>query len=418
MKRLWRQQDDRGATAVLVGLLATFLLGISAFTVDFGIAFANTRQLQTAADAAALGASGVFASSQKFTCADVRTDKLSAAGVEVANKIVANKPAGVTATLAPGGFTATCTSKGLEVTATVLGTSSQFFGGLLGQSGDYNLRRTATAVVEAATGVGSKLRPMAVCSSDLPATVTAGTVFLLRLPGDGLAPSGSCPLPPNAGNWWTLDCPEESSDDGGVANGGTSGLEEQIRNGCKLPVSIVSGQEGATGAALRTILTSACSAGKSLSAPYQCLSGDPGQPDAGKIETAWRDLIDARTESLIPSFCAGSPALPSPCDQTTVSGTGTNAVFPVHKFIAATVCAYHFGKQPSKQYDGLPIVGINDPCAPAAPQMASIDAQKNDDDRYLVLVFKNAQASGSTAPGCPLGISPCDTGVRQVRLTR
>jgi Flp pilus assembly protein TadG len=403
-------RDETGATAVLVTLMATALVGMLTFTADFGMAYANKRQLQTAADAAALGAAGVLANSQKHACTEVLTDAGAAADGEATSQITANTPSSGTASRTS--YSATCTSKGIEVAVTVSGTSPTFFGGVLGQSGDYSVARSATAVVEAATSVGSRLRPLALCASDLPTPVISGTVFLLRLPGDGLAPTGSCPFPPNPGNWWTLDCPEEGADDGNVPNGGTSALEGQIRNGCAKPVSIVPGQGSATGAALRTILTTSCASGVSATEPYKCLGGDPGQPDAGKIEQAWQDLINAREESIIPVFCAAPPGL---CDQSTVTGTGTGAIFPVHRFVGVTVCAYHFGKQPSKQYDGLPMQ-TNDPCVPAASAMADIDAQLDDDDRYLVMVFKNQQVSGSIVPSsCKVG-DPCDTGVRQVRL--
>ena len=49
LKRRLRQRDQRGAIALIVGLLSILLLGISAFTVDFGMAYTTKRQLSTAA---------------------------------------------------------------------------------------------------------------------------------------------------------------------------------------------------------------------------------------------------------------------------------------------------------------------------------------------------------------------------------
>lgn len=397
---------------VLVALLTTAMLGMLAFTADFGLAFANKRQLQTAADAAALGAAGVFATSQKHSCSDVLSDKSVAANAEATAKVSQNAPAGGTAALTT--YTASCAGNGIEVAATVTGTSPNFFGKVLGRTSDYQLERTATTVVEAATGAGSSVRPMAICSADLPSTVTSGTAFLLHLPGDGLSPPGTCPIPPNSGNWWTLDCPNEGNDDGAVNNGaGNSGLVDQIKYGCSEPVTIVPGQGTATGNTLNSILQTACPS-VSTAEPYMCLGGDPGQPDAGKVEDSWKYLIDNRYESLIPVFCAPSPGL---CDHSSVTGTGTNAIFPVHKFVGVTVCGYHFGKQSSKQYAAT-LSGAGDLCSPAATELANIDSGKSDDDRYLVLVFLNVQVSGSTTPStCKLG-DPCDTGVRQVRMIK
>jgi Flp pilus assembly protein TadG len=45
------RHDENGAVAVLVGILAVFLIGLSAFTVDLGAAYVSNRNLQKAADA-------------------------------------------------------------------------------------------------------------------------------------------------------------------------------------------------------------------------------------------------------------------------------------------------------------------------------------------------------------------------------
>ncbi|WP_439936374.1 pilus assembly protein TadG-related protein [Nocardia sp. N13] len=406
-------RDESGATMVLVALVTTALLGMLAFTADLGMAYANKRQLQTAADAASLGAAGVFASSQKYACAEVLTDKSAAANGEASTKVIQNTPGTGNASLTT--YSATCTTKGIEVTATVGGTSANFFGKVLGRSSDYQVERSATAVVEPSTG-GTAVRPLAICSGDLPSPISAGTPFSIRLPGEGTAPPGSCPIPPNAGNWWTLDCPDEGSDDGSVGNGnGNSALVEQIRDGCPKPVSIVPNQLDVNGnyvspSALNTVLASACPS-VSTSAPYQCLGGDPGQPDAGQVENSWKYLIDNRVQALIPVFCA-----PSQCDHSSVTGTGTNAVFPVHKFVGVTVCGYHFGKQPNKRYRAT--LSAPDVCSPASSQLDQLENNATDESVYLVVVFLNAQTSGSTLPAaCAVG-GTCDTGVRQVRLVR
>ncbi len=55
-QRVTAPRDERGAAAVLVGILAVFLVGLSAFTVDLGAAYVSNRNLQKAADAGALAA--------------------------------------------------------------------------------------------------------------------------------------------------------------------------------------------------------------------------------------------------------------------------------------------------------------------------------------------------------------------------
>lgn len=54
MRRLSREQDERGATAVLAALLLVVLLGFLALAVDLGRLYAEKAQLQNAADASAL----------------------------------------------------------------------------------------------------------------------------------------------------------------------------------------------------------------------------------------------------------------------------------------------------------------------------------------------------------------------------
>ena len=48
------RRSDRGAVAVMVALLALALVGLLAFTTDFGIAYAEKQALRTGADSAAL----------------------------------------------------------------------------------------------------------------------------------------------------------------------------------------------------------------------------------------------------------------------------------------------------------------------------------------------------------------------------
>ena len=362
-----KRRDESGAIAVIVALMAVVLIGLSAFVADFGMAYANKRQLQTAADAAALGAAAEFMKTGELDCSLMRSSGLAAANTEANGKVTANTVTTGTASLTGGAVTATCTTTGFEVEAAVSGTSANLFGGVLGQTGDYSLTRTATAIVEAATGVGSRLRPLAVCSSELDPSIQPGDVFRIWAPGLGHTPPASCPQEADtgAGNWWILDCPGEFNVDSDEAHG-TSALEAQVLNGCSDPVSVVPGQGTSTGTALNNILATACPTA-STSSPYRCLSGDPGQPDAGGIDDAWASLIRQETLSIIPVFCAATPGL---CDHSSVTGTGTNAVFPVHKFVGVTICGFHFGKQNSKIYRE-PVGTTNGDCAAANIQSDS-----------------------------------------------
>lgn len=390
------RRDESGAIAIVVAVLALALMGMSAFVVDVGAAYANKRQLQTAADAAALGAAGVFAGQPFRQCADMYSNGLTAAQTEATSKVTAHRTE-----LSPGvltQFAATCEDGDLVVKTTVTATSPNIFGRAVGAQNDYEVFRSAAAVVEAGN-TAPKLRPMALCASDLPAASVPGTAFRLYAPGNGLSAPGSCPIPPNPGNWWTLDCPNEG--------GGTAELEDQIRNGCPTPIRIVPNQGTLTGTALNNLLAGACPSITTTNASM-CLSGDPGQPDSGQIETAWRDLIDTGVTVPIPVFCAPSPGL---CATSSVSGTGTNAIFPVHKLIAVQICGYHFGQQSTRRYVGSSVAG----CAGYSTQMGNVMADSSD-EVYLLMVARNLQVSDVTANStCKLG-DVCDGGLRQVRM--
>jgi Flp pilus assembly pilin Flp len=408
-----RDRDDRGATAVIVGLVAVVMVGLSGFVADLGLAYANKRATQTAADAAALGAAGVFAAQPFRQCADILSNGNSAAQTEANSKVAANDTTSAPASLTGGVVSASCTNGDLVVQATVTADSPNFFGKVLGFTTDYDLERSATAVVEAAT-TGPRLRPMALCSSDLPAAAAPGTPFKLYAPGD--APgwtSTSCPLPDNtgAGNWWTLDCPNETTTDGN----GTSALAAQIRDGCSTAIAIVPGQGTKTGTDLNAHLAAACPS-PSTTAPFTCLSGDPGQPDPGNVPQAWKDLINSGATVPIPVYCT-SPGL---CAYSSITGTGNNAVFPVHKMLGVQVCGFHFGKQNKSKYPSAsqPLPSTLTTCTEAATMLDAIKSD-NSDLTYLVLIARNMQVSIVTADsGCALGDDKCDGGLRQVRLTQ
>ncbi|WP_210438135.1 pilus assembly protein TadG-related protein [Nocardioides xinjiangensis] len=398
---------------MIVGLVAVVMVGLSGFVADVGLAYANKRAAQTGADAAVLGAAGVFAAQPYRQCEQIRSNGNTAAQSEANSKVAANDTTSAPAALAGGAVTTSCENGDLVVRASVVADSPNFFGGVLGFTADYDLERSATAVVEAAT-TGPRLRPMALCSSDIPPNAAPGTPFKLYAPGD--APgwtSTSCPMPDNtgAGNWWTLDCPNENTTDGN----GTSALADQIRNGCSSSIAIVPGQGTKTGNDLNAHLAAACP-GPSTTAPFMCLSGDPGQPDPGNVPQAWKDLINSGVTVPIPVFCT-SPGL---CAYSSITGTGTNAVFPVHKLLGVQVCGFHFGKQNKSKYPtaSQPLPSTLTTCSEAASMLEGIKSD-NSDTTYLVLIARNMNVSIVTADsGCALGDDRCDGGLRQVRLSQ
>lgn len=442
MRVLVKRPPEHGAVAVLVAIMAITLFGLSAFVVDFGLAYNAKRDIQHAADAAALAAAGTFAD-EPGTCAEMlATPSLVSEAQAVADEHMASNVDVAAGDPAPVGVLQLgCRADGvLEANYDTSIDSPSVFGGILGNGDDIGVERTATAVLEAPPG-GTGVRPLALCSADLPASLDVGVAWRSHLPQNGPQPSPSptpttspspsptvsdtvspspspspsptpppsCPVPSTPGNWWTIDCPDEfgvvGADDG---KGGTAQLTAQVANGCGRPISVVPGQDGLSGQPLNDHLTAMCP-DESITPDYICLSGDPGQPDAGNVEGAWASLIDKGEVIGLPVFCA-----PSRCAQSSIRDVGTNAIFPVHRLVNAVVCGYHFGDKVIYQDTVTPSAACSEPAATTLLSHMASDTSK---DVYLVLVSALLPGSSSTAEAaCAIGTT-CDTGVRRVRLT-
>jgi Flp pilus assembly protein TadG len=394
---LTRSRDERGAVAVAVAPIVLVLLICAGFVTDFGAAYVSKRQLQTASDSAALAAASVYAESNMGCAAMVADTGLRAIAQQRADEYrLRNRPGSVAS---PAAIDVACVDGNLRVTVTAAGTTATAFAPMFGGTKTITTARTATSALEPTTQIGTGLRPLGICSADLPdGGAITGNVVRINAPGDGHSPPAGCPVD-NPGNWWTLDCPEERI-------GGTSLIEQEIKFGCNEPVSIVDQSAATTPANRTSILVAACP--NSPLHSEKCLSGDPGGLDSGQIEAAWSYLIDNQVRITMPIFCA-----PPVCSGSTVQGTGTNAVFPVHKLAAIVVCGYHFGKQSTKQYQP----NTNPDCAIDQAGEPPVVTTDNSTDNYMVVVYKRVLVSGGTGPStCQLGDATCDTGLRRVRL--
>ena len=394
-QRSHRRRNERGAVAILSAALATILCLMAGFSVDFGMAYNMKRQLQTSADAAALAAASVYAKypgscSQLIAKTAYKTEAQAAADSES----LANQSARQTSPISVA-----CTSDGsLSVTYSNSGATPSLFGKLAGVGSSITTARSATASETVSPGAATGVRPMAVCSAALPPLNTdTKTFYRIDNPYDGHKKVPACPDAGAAGNWWTVDCPEERT-------GSTGVLTTEILNGCNDGVSIAG--SGSTAAALTVSLETACP-----SAPLgseQCLSGDPGQMDSGGIENSWGWLIDHQTPIVLPVFCVAPQ-----CTESTLDGTGTNAVFPVYKLAAVVVCGYHFGKNVKYAKTSL---SASDPCYGNTLTPAVMSDTSS--DNYMQVVFVPQETSGGTTQTeCALG-GVCDGGLRRVLLTQ
>ena len=383
--RRLRRDGERGAVAVVVALLSVVVIGIGAFTVDFGLAYADTRQLQTSADAGALAAANVFKRTPG-ACAAVVTNGGSAAQLAARNIRAENRPSSTEAA-----YSTACLADGsLEVTHASQGATPTFLGGLLGRSSSYDKTRTAKArvsVLSEATGI---IRPYAVCGSQLVGK-PAGQVIRMELPNAGNA---ACPGAASSGNWWSVDCPEAGSNSNAY-------MYQATRYGCTDPITVVANQVPAppaaprTASGLRTHLESSCP-----SRSPSCLSANTGAIN-GVVLGAWDYLVDNHVNIVLPVFCGGTPT--GPCDTAAVvNAGGNNAVYPVQALIGVQVCGYHFGNK-SNPDDGLP----TGECAAHNPS-AFTTSYGNNQSNYIL--FRTVDIPALTQGGsaaCPLG-SVCD----------
>lgn len=394
-----RRRDERGATAILVAILATTLVMISAFTVDFGQAFMSKRNLQKGADAGALA--GAQALTQfPGSCATVASNSTALTAAHTAADAIgkANRESYLPAS-AETEFSVTCDPnlKVLEVRYGLKGDTDSMFGPLAGGSSSITTDRRAQATVDVSPRTNEAVRPLAICSAQLPPPSPTEVFVRVDYPKNSVNPPPGCPAKTGPGNWWTLDCPEE-------ATGSTSQMVDQILNGCDEGVSVVPGQEDTlTEGELTVRLEAACDSGSAGS--ETCLGGDPGNIDAGQVVDAWKTLVQNETESIFPVFCA-----PPQCLESTTQGTGTNATYPVYKMIAAVICGYHFSK--TEKYHSA--AGL---CSGLPISMHAGNDPAGNDENYLVIKYINMRTSGSNAESeCALG-AECDGGLRRTRLT-
>ena len=172
--------------ALIVGLLSIVLLGISAFTADFGMAYVTKRQLSSASDAAALAADLVYKSDYKGLCTvpgnDPNSPVAANANVRASAEAAAddlfaqNFPGG---TAADGSITTlSCNGTGVQVTYTASGHSSSPFGRLLGGSGTITTGGTAAAAYSVGGGICALCVLGNVNTNNTDFTVTGGDIYV------------------------------------------------------------------------------------------------------------------------------------------------------------------------------------------------------------------------------------------------
>lgn len=400
MRVLLNRRDEKGATAVLVALLAIALIGISGFTVDFAQAYVSKRNLQKATDA------GALAGAQALTqfpgrCEAVRDNPVAVAAARAAAREYgeANYD-GTKDTYASTEleFDIDCdrTPGVLIVKYGLSGDTSTSTSRLVGADDTITTNRRAEATVDVAPGAGQSVRPMALCSAQVQVVPPPATYPFVRVDGpkNSVKLPAGCPAKTGGGNWWVVDCPDEEPGESTAS---------QIRDGCANPVSVVPGQEDTlTPGELTVVIEGECAPKDD---DESCLSGDTGSVDSGPVFPMWKKVIDDETVAIFPVFCA----VPQ-CSASSIEGTGTNAVYPVYKMIAAVVCGVHFSK--TERY-----VRTTGECAGMPSLYTAAEWEAGNDTNFMLLKYVNERTSVSNQESeCALG-DECDGLLRRTRLT-
>ncbi len=227
-----RARDEQGATLVLVALLATFLLVLSGFAVDFGQAYMSKRNLQKAADAGALAAAQVLDAVPGNVLPTSAPTPAAIAEAEAAADEYRTSTARPTCPRRPRSSSTSECDPALKVLVGRVrrqGRHQSSFGPLAGASPRITTDRRAEATVDVATRRPNQgVRPLASarCRSDA-AHRLGRAVRPARLPEEQHhAPAGQCcpdPRPPATGGRWTAR----------GAHGLHLEMVAQILNGCR-----------------------------------------------------------------------------------------------------------------------------------------------------------------------------------------
>lgn len=173
------RRDERGFTIVLVAIALVGVLAVSAFAVDLGQAYASRRQMQNAADAAALAATRAL---DKARRASFATNLLNQAVATTASDVAQRngaKPSMVTCTVvrwnyyldntqvsgacnAPATWTVDAVNGGAAGVAVTVGTTNYtFFASAIGQKAPSTSASAAATIQPLVSGSG----PFIICGS-------------------------------------------------------------------------------------------------------------------------------------------------------------------------------------------------------------------------------------------------------------
>lgn len=352
--QLRRGQDD-GVVAVLVAMSMVFMMGLLAFAVDVGNAYATKRKLSTAADGAALAAA------QELALAD--TSCTAAAAASAARKLAedynlanADDGDGAYVPLSPSDVVLSC---GNPDDGTVRVTNREkvdfVFGGFLGV--DDVLTPGAATAQYGRPGSLAGLRPFGLCDKSPEFLALRGSASTadfsarptVRLPFEKTKDGDCGPAP---GNWGVIDFDGGSNPTGDIQKWIQFGYEQEVVLG-----------------------------------PLSVLSGEPGNLGGGAFESQLDSIVGKTI--LLPVYTAAVKS-------------GNNTLFTITEFISVRFC----GWRTSNSKSNLPSV--------LDPGGCSLTAEGDKGVNYLEMRFDKAIAVGDlcTVPTLCAG----STGIKVIAL--
>ena len=383
-------RSDSGAVAVLVALLTVVLVGMAAFVTDFGTAYVTKRNLQKAADAAALAAAGKIIASvpSTSTCAQIVTAwNADTNGVKTSATTLADSIAAAnsiqTVRSGPVGVACSTDGKRVEVTYSNTGSDKTVLGGIFGVD-KVSSQRSATADIFAATS-GKGLRPYAVCTTDLQSLITAaGTAqqwVRVQFPNP-LCGSYS-------GSWYTLNCP-------GITNSSNAQTATDTANGCALEVGII---DQSTPAASNAAIVDECTAmitnGSAPRTPQDCLKSNTGNI-SGTAAQNWAPLVNLPSITMPVFDPVWNDYATANVAANKCKDGGSNGCYPVKAIVGVKVCGYNWGGS----FNGITITAADlVPGGPCAGLTAAAVSAGGGSVNYLWLSLVSVQTEGSSGPG-------------------
>ena len=296
-----RQQPDAesGAVAVVVALLMTVFLGLTAFVIDLGYAYAVARQQSSSADAASLAAAAAVGRQipRGASCAEglAVIDEYAVATTAANAYIAANDLSGTTLEDIDVRCLGAGTDEAVEVTIRNGGSNPTFFAQAVSGISSISTSEEASARYVRASSAGG-LRPWAVCDGTAQlAQQDPDTTFVTGLDNKVGICSGDDAA---SGNWGAVDF------DGGSNPAGD--LTDWTMNGYPGPVAI----------------------------PDPLLPADPGI-SGGQLPDAFTALLDQTV--LLPSVASYN------------EGSGGNASFDTVGVLSAQICGVRYS---NKEYRG------------------------------------------------------------------